>query len=103
MNKTSLQRILTHFGTMSQILKLVEEMSELTRAIMLAIANHGLNPDAILADKEVQTEITDVIILLKQLGMIAVVSEAVTVEAPVKLYRTIKRIENGYYEGGGEE
>ena len=87
---------------MAQILKLVEEMSELIRAIMLAIAKHGLNPDVILADKNVQTEITDVVILLKQLGMIAVVDEAVTAEAPVKLDRTIDRIDSGYYEQTGD-
>ena len=102
MNKTSLQRILNHFGIMAQILKLVEEMSELIRAISKAIIKHGLNAEAILADKEVQTELTDVIILLKQLGLISIVNEAVTAEAPVKINRTLNRIETGYYEGGGE-
>ena len=98
MNKTSLQIILNHFGRMNQILKLVEEMSELTRAIVKAIMLFGLDAEKILAHEPVRQELADVIILLKQLGLIADLSEALTAEAEIRTARTLDRIETGYYE-----
>ena len=98
MNKTSLQIILNHFGRMNQILKLVEEMSELTRAIIKAIMLFGLDAEKILAYEPVRQELADVIILLKQLGLIEDLAEALTLEGNTRIIRTLERMESGYYE-----
>ena len=102
MNKTSLQIILNHFGRMNQILKLVEEMSELARAIVKAIMLFGLDAEKILAHEPVLQELADVIILLKQLGLTAELAEALTAEAEIRTARTIDRIGSGYYEANHE-
>ena len=98
MTNSPLRKIIAHFGDMNQIFKLMEELAELIRALAIAIARHGLNPDSILGDKEVQTEMVDVVLLLKQFGTIGWLQIAMNQEAEVKIDRTIERIESGYYK-----
>ena len=98
MNKTSLQIILNHFGRMTQIFKLMEELAELLGELAIALAKYGLDADKILADPKVQTEMADVILLLKQFGMIPDLAIALGKEVDEKGARTLERMESGYYE-----
>ena len=88
-----LLKIIEHFGINNQQRKLQEEMFELQEAI--TVYEQGNNQ---LTD-DIQEEIVDIIILLKQFFHYYALSEYEMNEIQTKkIKRTLERIESGYYE-----
>ena len=85
--KHKLEQITKHFGIKNQIIKLNEEVGELTYEC---------------ANREyfgIQEELADVITLLKQIQIYFEIEDA-EIEAVMneKVNRTLKRIKEGYYD-----
>ena len=88
-HEESLSKILAHFGNRKQMIKTIEELSELAAS---------LARDLIIGDLRNSTieEIADVKIMIAQLEYL--VGDSVNVAVEQKIKRTLKRIEDGYYE-----
>ena len=90
--KDKLQKITKHFGIQNQIVKLNEEVAELTVA---CIKNEHTREEHF----EITEEMADVMVLLKQLQIRYEIDDA-EIEAVMKekVDRTLKRIKEGYYD-----
>lgn len=93
----AIKEIADNFGLVTQQLKLIEELGELTREISKDIANgREISDDTI-------SEIADVNILINQILHLSSnkdynSKEKLKEHIEYKLQRTLKRIEEGYYE-----
>ena len=90
----AIRTIADTFKIRNQQLKLIEELGELTREISKDIANgREISDDTI-------SEIADVNILINQILYLAEEGavELAREQLEYKLQRTLKRIEEGYYE-----
>lgn len=93
----AIKEIADTFKIRNQQLKLIEELGELTREILKDIANgRKISDDTI-------SEITDVNILINQILYLSSnkdynSKEKLKEHIEYKLQRTLKRIEEGYYE-----
>lgn len=90
----AIKEIADTFKIRNQQLKLIEELGELTREISKDIANgREISDDTI-------SEIVDVAILIEQILYLAEegAAELAREQLEYKLQRTLKRIEEGYYE-----
>lgn len=93
----AIKEIADNFGLVTQQLKLIEELGELTREISKDIANgRKISDDTI-------SEIADVNILINQILYLSSnkdynSKEKLKEHIEYKLQRTLKRIEEGYYE-----
>ena len=93
----AIKEIADNFGLVTQQLKLIEELGELTREISKDIANgRKISDDTI-------SEITDVNILINQILYLSSnkdynSKEKLKEHIEYKLQRTLKRIEEGYYK-----
>ncbi|MBR4932470.1 MAG: hypothetical protein IKZ02_05540 [Alphaproteobacteria bacterium] len=91
MNKVStniLKKAITKWGNHSQLLMVLEEMSELQKEILKNINRQKDNVDAII------DEVADVEIMLEQLKYIYQIDEAVKQRIPVKLEKVKARLED---------
>ena len=93
----AIKEIADNFGLVTQQLKLIEELGELTREISKDIANGREISD------ETISEIADVNILINQILYLSSnkdynSKEKLKEHIEYKLQRTLKRIEEGYYE-----
>ena len=87
MRDKDLKKITEYFGISNQIIKLNEEVAELT--VECARDNYF----------GIQEEIVDVLILLKQIKLYFDISDKEIVSvANEKIDRTLKRIKEGYYD-----
>ena len=88
-HEEALSKILAHFGNRKQTIKAIEELSELAAS---------LARDLMIGDLRNSTieEIADVKIMIAQLEYL--VGDSVNVAVEQKIKRTLKRIEDGYYE-----
>ncbi|WP_288710039.1 hypothetical protein [uncultured Clostridium sp.] len=93
----AIKEIADNFGLVTQQLKLIEELGELTREISKDIANgRKISDDTI-------SEIADVNILINQILHLSSnkdynSKEKLKEHIEYKLQRTLKRIEEGYYK-----
>lgn len=93
----AIKEIADNFGLVTQQLKLIEELGELTREISKDIANgRKISDDTI-------SEIADVNILINQILYLSSnkdynSKEKLKEHIEYKLQRTLKRIEEGYYK-----
>lgn len=93
----AIKEIADNFGLVTQQLKLIEELGELTKEISKDIANRReISDDTI-------SEIADVNILINQILHLSSnkdynSKEKLKEHIEYKLQRTLKRIEEGYYE-----
>lgn len=78
---TRLQMIADHYGRNSQILKLIEEMAELTQALLKG------------DEKHIAEEMADVSIMLEQVEYLCWNTNLVSVIREMKIERQIRRIE----------
>lgn len=93
----AIKEIADNFGLVTQQLKLIEELGELTREISKDIANGREISD------ETISEIADVNILINQILYLSSnkdynSKEKLKEHIEYKLQRTLERIEEGYYE-----
>ena len=84
-NKENCKKILSHFGDKSQLLKTVEEATELSLSVQHFIAKKALYSDVV-------TEIADVIIMCEQMKTVFGAG-LIEFEVDRKISRTIKLIE----------
>lgn len=90
MNKEILQKAIDTYGVESQIDVCIEEMSELTKALMIERINDGLFEE----DWEYVVEkIADVKIMIEQLVMMFDCKDEVEEQVKFKVYRLKKRLE----------
>lgn len=88
-----LLKIIEHFGVNNQQRKLQEEVFELNEAITSFQLGGNLSYD------EIEEEIVDVMILLKQFQHYYKINrEDIRKTMKNKINRTLERIESGYYE-----
>lgn len=83
-----LERAIIKWGNHSQLLMVLEEMSELQKEILKNINRQKDNIDAII------DEVADVEIMLEQLKYIYQIDEAVKQRIPVKLEKVKARLED---------
>ena len=84
--KEDLHKIINHYGSMSQVMMLFEEMSELTKAISKYVRKQATAND-------VAEEIADVQIMLDQMKLIFAVDEKALIKfMSMKIDRTIERM-----------
>ena len=83
-----LKQAVKHYGANAQIDKAIEEMSELTKALLKDRHGNGNH------DTEVAEEIADVLIMVEQLIMIYDNEEEVDKHTNRKISRLINRFEN---------
>lgn len=93
----AIKEIADNFGLVTQQLKLIEELGELTKEISKDIANGREISD------ETTSEIADVNILINQILYLSSnkdynSKEKLKEHIEYKLQRTLRRIEEGYYE-----
>lgn len=87
MKEKELKKIIEHFGVSNQIIKLNEELAELTVEIV---------KDDYFG---IQEELADVYVLLKQIQLyFDIADEEIESVSNEKIDRTLKRIKEGYYE-----
>lgn len=86
------KEIADNFGLEKQKLKLIEELSELTRALAMDIAK-GIN-----ISEDTLSEIADVNVLINQILYLSNSKDKLKQQIEFKLERTIKRIKEGYYK-----
>lgn len=86
------KEIADNFGLEKQKLKLIEELSELTRALAMDIAK-GMD-----ISKDTLSEIADVNVLINQILYLSNSKDELKQQIEYKLQRTIQRIKEGYYE-----
>ena len=90
MNKEILQKAIDTYGVESQIDVCIEEMSELTKALMIERINDGLFEE----DWEYVVEkIADVKIMIEQLVMMFDCKDEVEEQVKFKVYRLKNRLE----------
>lgn len=90
--KEDLLKIIEHFGINNQQRKLNEEVFELQEAITKLECKNGYTED-------IEEEMVDVIILLKQIFNYYNLSEGtMNLLQENKINRTLERIESGYYD-----
>ena len=87
----SLGKILAHFGKRKQMIKTIEELSELSASLARDILLH----DGEITHETVE-EMADVKIMIAQLELI--IGDFLENEVEARIKRTLKRIEDGYYE-----
>lgn len=86
------KEIADNFGLEKQVLKLIEECSELIRSLAMDVAKgKEISEDTI-------SEIADVNILINQILYLSNSKDKLKQQIEFKLERTIKRIKEGYYE-----
>ena len=86
MNSEVLQRAIDTYGREHQILKTVEELAELQKAILdLVLRRDGVRP--------IVGEIADVLIMLKQLEMIFHIEDGINREIEYKTQRLRRRMD----------
>lgn len=86
------KEIADNFGLEKQVLKLIEECSELIRSLAMDVAKgKKISEDTI-------SEIADVNILINQILYLSNSKDKLKQQIEFKLERTIKRIKEGYYE-----
>lgn len=87
MKDKDLKKITEHFGVSNQIIKLNEEVAELTVEIV---------KDNYFG---IQEELADVYVLLKQIQLyFEIYDEEIESVSNEKINRTLKRIKEGYYD-----
>ena len=90
-----LKRIINRYGVPSQIDMVIEECSELTKALLKMRRNTDTSPETVESLKaEIITKIADVSIMLEQLKIIFDCDEEVNREIDYKLKRQLERIKN---------
>ena len=90
MNKEILQKAIETYGVESQVDVCIEEMSELTKALIKDRRSYGNSHEAW---KNVAEEIADVKIMLEQLEMIFECKEKVQEQIEFKVNRLGERLE----------
>jgi len=85
-----LKQAVKHYGANAQIDKAIEEMSELTKALLKDRHGNGNH------DTEVAEEIADVLIMVEQLIMIYDNEEEVDKHTNRKISRLTRRFPNGF-------
>lgn len=89
-DKLALMEIANHYGLRTQSLKLIEEMAELTQSLSKLL----INPYDESIDENVDEEIADVNIMLKQLMYLCGSRQDVYKIMHQKIARQIERIRN---------
>ena len=89
-DKLALMEIANHYGLRTQSLKLIEEMAELTQSLSKLL----INPYDESTDENVDEEIADVNIMLKQLMYLCGSRQDVYKIMRHKIDRQIERIRN---------
>ena len=97
MNKEILQKAIKHYGTHNQMLKCIEECSELSRAIsrILTELSSGDGFTTKESEENLHEELADVLIMIDQMMMMFDCNDKVFAQGLRKLNRLKERLENG--------
>ena len=98
-DKELFEKTIEHYGVKNQIVKSIEEMSELTKALCKYFENTDKRMEPIILDA-IDEEMADVEIMLEQLHLIFNNDEQVASRRKDKIERLDRRIKNvGYIHG----
>ena len=89
-DKLALKDIADHYGLRAQSLKLIEEMAELTQSLSKLL----IDPYGEGIDENVEEEIADVNIMLKQLIYLCGIGDEVNEIMHQKIARQLERMKN---------
>jgi len=94
MNKNILKRAIEHYGTHNQMLKCIEECSELSRAVsrILTELSSGDGCTTKASEENLHEELADVAIMLEQMVMMFDCVDEVQIQTIKKIKRLEERL-----------